>query len=90
MPFGVPLAAATVTALQQQQDATTNADLRLRAQMVMLAHCGRSVAEIAQRAFRSDDTVQRVLARVRDGGLAALPHRYAAGPAPTMTPDCCG
>jgi hypothetical protein len=42
----------------------TAADPRLRAQMVLLAHHGRSVAGIAQRVFRSDDTVRRVLTRV--------------------------
>jgi hypothetical protein len=42
----------------------TAADPRLRAQMVLLAHHGRSVAGIAQRVFRSDDPVRRVLTRV--------------------------
>lgn len=87
-PFRLPpLDDATVTALQQQYDTTTDADLRLRTQMVLLAQQGRTVAEIAQIVFRSDDTVRRVLTRMRAGGLAALPRRHAPGPTPTITPE---
>lgn len=85
-PFHMPpLDNATLTALQQQYDTTTDADVRLRAQMVLLACHGRSVADIAQITFRSADTILRVLARVRDGGLAALPRRKAPGPTPLIT-----
>jgi transposase len=77
---------ATVTALQQQYDTTSDADLRLRTQMVLLAHQGRSVSEIAQIAFRSQDTVLRHLKRFVSGGLPALARRKAPGAAPTITP----
>jgi transposase len=70
----------------QLYDTTTNAKLRLRYQMVLLAHQGRSVAEIATMVFRSRDTVERVLKRFLSGGVAALPPRQAPGMAPTVTP----
>src|SRR5262245_27674031 len=68
-------------------ETATNAKLRLRAQMVLLAHQGRSVAEIATIVCRSRDTVERVLNRFRRGGVAALPPRKAPGMAPTVTPE---
>jgi putative transposase len=54
--------------------------------MVLLAHQGRSVAEIATIVFRSRDTVERVLKRFLRGGVAAIPPRQAPGMAPTVTP----
>jgi transposase len=54
--------------------------------MVLLAHQGRSVAEIATIVFRSRDTVERVLKRFLQGGIAAIPPRKAPGMAPTVTP----
>jgi putative transposase len=80
-----PLSDSQVTALRQLYDTTTNANLRLRCQMVLLAHQGRSVAEIATIVFRSRDTVERVLKRFLQGGIAALPRRKAPGMAPTVT-----
>ncbi|MCG8350231.1 MAG: hypothetical protein MI924_20895, partial [Chloroflexales bacterium] len=44
---------ATVAALQQQYDTTSDADRRLRPQMVLLAHQGRSVSDIAPITLRS-------------------------------------
>ena len=74
------------TELRARYDATDDADLRLRYQMILLAQQGRSVAEIAAVVFRSRDTVERVLNRFRDGGLAAVPRRFAPGSTPTITP----
>ncbi len=54
--------------------------------MILLSHQGRSVAEIAEVVFRSRDTVERVLKRFRDGGVTALPRRFAPGSTPTITP----
>jgi transposase len=54
--------------------------------MVLLAHQGRAVAEIATIVFRSRDTVERVLKRFLSGGVAALPRHKAPGKAPTVTP----
>ena len=76
----------TLTELRARYDATDDADLRLRYQMILLAHQGRSVAEIAAVVFRSRDTVARVLTRFRDGGVAAVPRRCAPGATPTITP----
>jgi putative transposase len=82
-----PLSDTQVAALRQLYDTTTNANLRLRYQMVLLAHQGRSVAEIATIVFRSRDTVERVLKRFLHGGVAAIPRRKAPGMTPTVTPE---
>ena len=81
-----PLSDTQVTALRQLYDTTTKTTLRLRYHIVLLAHQGRAVAEIAAIVFRSRDTVERVLKRFRQGGMAALPPRTAPGRAPTVTP----
>ncbi len=81
-----PLDDATLTELRARYDATPDANRRLRFQMVLLAHQQRSVAEIATITLRSRDTVERVLTRFRDGGLDAVPRRFAPGSAPTITP----
>jgi transposase len=81
-----PLPDSQVAELRQLYDTTPHANLRLRSQMVLLAHQGRSVAEIATSVFRSRDTVERVLKRFLCGGVAALPPRKAPGMAPTVTP----
>ena len=82
-----PLDEASLSELRARYDAATNAGLRLRYQMILLAHQGRSVAEIAAIVFRSRDTVERVLKRYRDEGLDAVPRRFAPGSAPTITPQ---
>jgi transposase len=76
-----------VSELRQLYDTTTNANLRLRYQMVLLASQGRSVAEIATVVFRSRDTVERVLKRFLHGGISAIPRRKAPGMVPTVTPE---
>src|SRR5918997_2529352 len=76
----------TLTDLRARYDATDDADLRLRYQMILLAHQDRSVSEIAAIVFRSRDTVERVLTRFRDGGVTAVPRRFAPGSSPTITP----
>lgn len=88
MPRRLPLPPAenaTLADLRRRYDTTADADLRLRYQIVLLAYQGRSVAEIAATIFRSRDTVERLLARWRDGGVDALPRRLAPGAAPTIT-----
>jgi transposase len=87
-PLMLPsLSTPQVTALRQLYDTAPDANLRLRAQMVLLAHQGRSVAEVATIVFRSRDTVERVLRRFLRGGMTALPRRKAPGMAPTVTPE---
>lgn len=86
-PLMLPsLSATQVTALRQLYDTAPDPNLRLRAQIVLLAHQGRSVAAIATLVFRSRDTVERVLRRFVRGGVAALPRCKAPGMAPTVTP----
>ena len=81
-----PLSNTQVTELRQLYETAPHAKIRLRAQIVLLAHQGRSVAEIAAIVFRSRDTVERVLNRFLGGGVAAIPPRKAPGRAPTVTP----
>src|ERR687885_1369725 len=81
-----PLSDTQVIELRQLYDTTTKAKLRLRAHIILLAHQGRSVAEIAAIVLRSRDTVERVLKRFLQGGIAALPPRTAPGRTPTVTP----
>src|SRR5262252_7470012 len=82
-----PLTAPQYIELRQLYDTTTDANLQRRYQMVLLAYQGRSVAEIAAIVFRSRDTVERVLKRFLQGGIAAIPRRKAPGMAPTVTPE---
>ena len=82
----LPLNYATLATVRARYDVTDDADLRLRYQMILLAQQGRAVAEIAQITYRSRDTVERVLTCFRDGGLDAVPRRFAPGSAPTITP----
>jgi transposase len=81
------LSDSQVIDLRQLYETTTHAKRRLRYQIVLLAHQGRAVAEIATIVFRSRDTVERVLNRFLQGGIAALPPRQAPGRAPTVTPE---
>ena len=82
-----PLSDTQSTALRQLYETATTLKVRLRSQIVLLAHQGRAVAEIAAIVFRSRDTVERVLKRFRQGGVAALPPRQAPGRTPTVTPQ---
>ena len=81
-----PLSDTQVTELRQLYNTTNKTKLRIRYHIVLLAHQGRSVAEIAAIVLRSRDTVERVLKRFLQGGSAALPPRTAPGRAPTVTP----
>jgi transposase len=82
-----PLSNAQVTELRHLYETAPHPKLRLRAQIVLLAHQGRTVAVIASIVFRSRDTVERVLNRFLQGGVAALPPCKAPGMAPTVTPE---
>jgi transposase len=82
-----PLDAATRTAVERRYNATTDADTRLRYQIVLLAHQGHTVSQITRLVLRSHDMVLRVLKRFRAGGPDAVPRRYAPGRARTVTPE---
>jgi transposase len=73
-------------ALRGAFDTTRDAATRLRYQMVLLAAEGWTAPQIAPLVQRSDATVQRVLHRYQDGGLAAVPYRPIPGAAPAVTP----
>ncbi len=80
-----PLTAEQQAELEAAFDATRDAETRLRDQMVLLAHQGKAIAEIALSTLRSTETVLRVLHRYEAGGVAAVPRRTAPGVAPTVT-----
>jgi transposase len=82
-----PLSESQGAELRHLYETAPHAKLRLRAQMILLAHQGRSVADIAAIVFRSRDTVERILTRFLRGGIAALPPHKAPGMAPTVTPE---
>jgi transposase len=85
-PLRIDLSPADRLAVRAAFDTTHDADRRLHYQMVLLAGDGRTAPEIAPIVQRSEATVQRVLHRYRDGGLAAVPNRPRPGAAPTVTP----
>lgn len=80
-----PLAPERLAELEAVFNATDDAETRLRYQMVLLAHQGMTVAEIARRTLRQPWVVQRALRRFRLGGLATVPYRVAPGMPPTVT-----
>jgi transposase len=80
-----PLPADRVVELEAAFNAARDAETRLRYQMVLLAHHGKTAREIAPLALRSHETVLRVLHRYERGGLAAVPRRTAPGAAPAVT-----
>src|SRR5215468_10951637 len=71
-----PLSDTQVTELRQLYDTTTKAKLRLRAHIILLAHQGRSVAEIAAIVLRRP--------RYRRACAQALSPRGDRGPSPSM------
>jgi transposase len=80
-----PLDADTRAEAECRYKATTDADTRLRSQIVLLAHQGDTVRQSTQVVLRRHDMVRRVLQRCRDGGLEAMPRRYAPGGPRTVT-----
>lgn len=65
---------------------TKEPETRTRCQMALLAgDQGLRPSQIAPVVRRDKATVQRVLRRFIEGGLAGLPRGYAPGPVPTVT-----
>ncbi len=85
-PLRITLSPADREAVRVAFEATRDAETRLRYQMVLLAADGRTAPQIVPIVQRSDATVQRVLHRYADGGLAAVPDRPIPGAAPAVTP----
>jgi len=73
--------------LTDRFNAETNAETRLRYQMVLLSQQGFSISEIANITMRSHDTVTRVLHGYWDGGLEAVPRRKQPGRPRRVTPE---
>lgn len=80
-----PLEPAALAAVEAAFEATRDAETRLRYQMVLLAHQGKTAPEIAGLTRRPARTVVRVVRRYRAGGVAAVPYRWSAGGPPTVT-----
>jgi transposase len=85
-PLRIALTPAARAELRAAFDTTHDAETRLRYQMVLLAGDGRTAPQIAPLVQRSEATVQRVLHRYRDGGVAAVPYRPPPGAAPAVSP----
>jgi transposase len=80
-----PLEPAALAAVEAAFEATRDAETRLRYQMVLLAHRGKTAREIAGLTRRSAQTVLRVVRRYQAGGVAAVPYRRSPGTPPTVT-----
>jgi transposase len=80
-----PLGGAALAAVEAAFEATRDAETRLRYQMVLLAHRGKSAPQIAGLTRRPARTVVRVVRRHQAGGVAAVPYRWSAGAPPTVT-----
>ena len=72
------------TDLERHFEQTRDAETRLRYQMVLLAADGQAAPQIAPLVRRSVDTVQRVLHRYQDEGVAGVPHRPRPGRPPEV------
>jgi transposase len=76
-----------VEALEQVLRTTTDAKLRHRVQIVLMAHRGRRHPEIAADTGTTPRSVQRWLNAYLDGGLDRLRPRKAKGAVPKLTED---
>ncbi len=74
-----PIDAQLQANLHQLYEEMTNAETRTRYQMIVLAHQGHRVPQIAHMVLRSEDTVASVLKRFVAGGLDAIPRRTSPG-----------
>src|SRR5437879_4588591 len=80
-----PLRSEQLAELHAAFNATTDAETRLRYQMVLLAQQGKTAPEIARLTLRSHETALRAVRRFAAGGLVAVPRRPRPGVAPTVT-----
>ncbi len=80
-----PLDEQTLTDLRRRYDETSDAETRIRYQMLSLSAKGQTSTQIAQIVLRSQDTVVRVLKRFLMGGLDAVPRQTSPGRARTVT-----
>jgi transposase len=83
----ITLPAAEVERLEEALRATTDAKLRHRVQIVLMAHRGRRHPDIAADTATTQRSVQRWLNAYLAGGLEGLRPRKAKGAAPKLTAD---
>jgi transposase len=72
--------------LHQRYEEATDAEMRTRYQMIVLAQLDQTVPHIARMVRRSEDTVARVLNRFLSAGLNAVPRRTSPGRKRTVPP----
>jgi transposase len=82
----VTLDDAARSRLSDRFEATRDAEIRLRYQMVLLAAEGRTVHQVAPLVRRSPATVRRVLQRYLAEGPDGVPHRPRPGRASPAPP----
>jgi len=70
---------AVMEAVQRRYDSSTDMTQRLHYQIVMLAHRGRSVAQIVDTMFYSRDAVEYILGQFLSGGVDAIPRMLPQG-----------
>ena len=80
-----PLAEERRAALEAAFNATRDAETRLRYQMVVLGHQGKSAPEIGRLTLRDPRVVIRALRRFAAEGVGGVPYRVPPGGAPTVT-----
>jgi transposase len=80
-----PLDEQTLTELRQRYDDASDAETRIRYQMLLLPARSQTPTQIAAIVLRSQDTVMRVLKRFLTGGVEAVPRRTAPGRDRTIT-----
>src|SRR5947209_4253518 len=83
----ISLPADDVRRLEETFRDTTDAKLRQRVQIVLMAHRGRRHPDIAVDTGTSHRSVTRWLNAYLDGGLDGLRPRKAKGATPTLTAD---
>jgi Winged helix-turn helix len=80
-----PLDEQTLTELRQRYDDASDAETRIRYQMLLLSARGQTSTQIAAVVLRSQDTIVRVLKGFLTGGVEAVPRRTAPGRDRTIT-----
>src|SRR6266542_5787967 len=74
-----------LSCLQRMYDETACPRTRIRVQMVLLAHSGYALSEIADITQQSDETVRRWLHRFEHEGCAGLLEGIHAGRPPALS-----
>lgn len=85
-PLHFAMTDAERATVERRYERAPDAETRTRYQMVLLAADGQTAPHIAPVVRRSVDTVQRVLRRYLDEGVAGVPHRRRPGQPSKLPP----